>query len=295
MSIICEDCLEKGIIISDDESGAFICQRCGKICEGKIFTDENERTTFEGNDGEIKIQRVGPPVKSGETGTTLLVRSNGKTKVYKKCFSLNKKQRGFLKVERLLSSGNVDKNLCEETKKLYEKLIESISMKGRNVKNIILGIFYYVCRKAQTAKTIKQISTIFKVKEKIIKKAFNSIKEYLVEPADKEEEIKNIVENYITAYLAGKIKNEIKKLSFQINKNIIEMGLLEGKSPRTLAGMSLFLSYKLLNDNFNDESEFFSFFSNKATLKKSFDEIRNSLKLIIPEKFPYEDNWLNWL
>ena len=294
MSNICENCNEKDTIIFDDESGTFVCQNCGKECEGKIFTDENDKKTFEGNDGENKIQRVGPPIKSNAIGTTLLVRSNGKTKIYKKYSTLNKKQRGFKKIEKLLLLGNVNTSLIEETKKLYEKVIQSISMQGRKSVNIILGIFYYVCRKAQAAKTIKQISLMFNVEEREIKKGFNKIKSIIVEPIDKEE-MKTIGENHITTYLNGKNKPEIKKLSFQINKNIIEMGLLEGKSPRTLAGMSLFLSYKLSNDNFNDEIEFYSFFSNQATLKKSFDEIKNSLKLILPEKFAYNDSCLNWL
>ena len=294
MSNICENCNEKDTIIFDDESGKLVCQNCGKECEGKIFTDENDKQTFEGNDGENKIQRVAPAVKSNVIGTTLLVRSNGKTKVYKKYSTLNKKQRGFKKVEKLLLLGNVNKSLIEETKHLYEKVIQSINMQGRKSVNIILGIFYYVCRKAQAAKTIKQIALMFNVEEREIKKGFNKIKSIIVEPIDKEE-MKKIVENHITTYLNGKNKTEIKMLSFQINENIIEKGLLEGKSPRTLAGMSLFLSYKLSNDNFNDEIEFFSFFSNQATLKKSFDEIKNSLKLILPEKFAYNDSYFNWL
>ena len=294
MSNICENCNEKDTIIFDDESGKLVCQNCGKECEGKIFTDENDKQTFEGNDGENKIQRVGPPIKSNAIGTTLLVRSNGKTKIYKKYSTLNKKQRGFKKVEKLLLLGNVNKSLIEETKHLYEKVIQSINMQGRKSVNIILGIFYYVCRKAQAAKTIKQIALMFNVEEREIKKGFNKIKSIIVEPIDKEE-MKKIVENHITTYLNGKNKTEIKKLSFQINENIIEKGLLEGKSPRTLAGMSLFLSYKLSNDNFNDEIEFYSFFSNQATLKKSFDEIKNSLKLILPEKFAYNDSYFNWL
>ena len=282
MSDICENCNEKGTIIFDDESETFVCQSCGKVCEGKIFTDENDKQTFEGNDGENKIQRVGPPTKTDVIGTTLLVHSNGKTKIYKKYPKLDKKQRGFRKVEKLLLLGQVDKSLIEETKHLCEKVIQSINMQGRKSVNIILGIFYYVCRKAQAAKTIKQIALMFNVDEREIKKGFNKIKSIIAEPTDKEE-MRKIVETHISTYL-GKNKPEIKKISFQINKNIIEKGLLEGKSPRTLAGLSLFLSYKLSNDNFNDEIEFYSFFSNKATLKKSFDEIKNSLKQILPEK-----------
>ena len=289
MSNICENCNEKDTIISDEESGKIYCQNCGLVCKGKILSDDNDKRTFEGNDGEKKIQRVDPLFNSNKIGTTLIIRNNG-ISIKKKYYKLDRKQRGFQKIEKLLSSGKVHKNLIEETKTFYQKVIEEKSMKGRNVNNIILGIFYYVCRKAQIAKTFKQISSMFIVEERKIKKSFNSIKSFIVEPTDKEEEMTKVVENLISSYLIGKNKKEVKDLASQINKNLIERGLLEGKSPRTLAGISLFLSFKLLNDNLIDEKEFYHYFSSKPTLKKSFDKIKNSLNLVIPEKFTLEDN-----
>ena len=289
MSNICENCNEKDTIISDEESGKIYCQNCGLVCKGKILSDDNDKRTFEGNDGEKKIQRVDPLFNSNKIGSTLIIRNNG-ISIKKKYYKLDRKQRGFQKIEKLLSSGKVHKNLIEETKTFYQKVIEEKSMKGRNVNNIILGIFYYVCRKAQIAKTFKQISSMFNVEERKIKKSFNSIKSFIVEPTDKEEEMTKVVENLISSYLIGKNKKEVKDLASQINKNLIERGLLEGKSPRTLAGISLFLSFKLLNDNLIDEKEFYDYFSSKPTLKKSFDKIKNSLNLVLPEKFTLEDN-----
>jgi len=283
MRDICENYNKKGTIIFNDESTAFVCPSCSKVCEGKIFTGENDKQTFEGNDGENKIQRVGHPVKTDVIGTTLLVHSNGKTKINKKHPTFNQIQRGFKKIEQLLSLGQVGKNLIEETKFLYRKVIQRINIKGRKSVNIILGIYYYASIKAHFPKTMKQIALMFNVDEREIKKGFNTIKSIIVEPLDKEE-MRKIVEAYILTYL-GKEKLEIRMLSFQINQNIIEKGLLKGKSPRLLAGLSLYLSYKLLNYNFNDEIKFYSFFPNKATLKKSFDKIKNSLNQILPEKF----------
>ena len=143
MSNICENCNEKDTIISDEESGKIYCQNCGLVCKGKILSDDNDKRTFEGNDGEKKIQRVDPLFNSNKIGTTLIIRNNGIS--IKKYYKLDRKQRGFQKIEKLLSSGKVHKNLIEETKTFYQKVIEEKSMKGRNVNNIILGIFYYVC------------------------------------------------------------------------------------------------------------------------------------------------------
>ena len=54
MSNICENCNEKDTIISDEESGKIYCQNCGLVCKGKILSDDNDKRTFEGNDGEKK-------------------------------------------------------------------------------------------------------------------------------------------------------------------------------------------------------------------------------------------------
>ena len=61
--------------------------------------------------------------------------------------------------------------------------------------------------------------------------------------------------------------------------------MLEGKSPTTIAGLSLMLSYKLLNDNSDNMKKFFSTFATKATLKRTFKEISNQLDQVIPNEY----------
>ena len=92
--------------------------------------------------------------------------------------------------------------------------------------------------------------------------------------------------NYIRTFVGGnEDKYILRELTFKIIENINNTSLLEGKNPKTIAGLSLLLSYKLLNDNLFDEKEFYSMFSNKTTLNKSYDIIKDSLNLIIPEGY----------
>ena len=74
-------------------------------------------------------------------------------------------------------------------------------------------------------------------------------------------------------------------LCFEIIKNINDNALLEGKSPNTVAGLSLSLSYKLLSDNSDNDEDFYQTFSNKATIQKAFEEIKCDLDKIIPQKY----------
>ena len=68
-------------------------------------------------------------------------------------------------------------------------------------------------------------------------------------------------------------------------KNINNNAVLEGKSPTTVAGLSLVLSYKLRNDNSDDFKNFFTTFATKGTLKRAFEQIKNNLDKVIPNDY----------
>ena len=286
---ICENCKVKGSIIMNYDVEQLVCNNCGLVCDKKIIADEDEKRTFENDEGDNQIHRVGPPTNQAygnECGTNLIIRINGKTKYVKGYSKFSKIQKNFIRIHKLLSSANVEKKLIEQTKELYDKIAKTKNMQGRNINHIILGIFYYVCRKEKCAKTIKEIALMFNVTERVIKKAFNNIKSDIVEPKATDDEIKEAEKNYIRTFIGGNIgKYDLKMLSFEIVENINKNNLLEGKSPKTIAGLALFLSYKLFSDNLDDKMEFYSMFCNKNTLKKSYDEIKTFLNIIIPQKY----------
>ena len=286
---ICENCKVKGSIIMNYDVEQLVCNNCGLVCDKKIIADEDEKRTFENEERDNQIHHMDPPmnqVYGNECGTNLIIRINGKTKYVKGYSKFSKIQKNFIRIHKLLSSANVEKKLIEETKELYDKIAKTKNMQGRNINHIILGIFYYVCRKEKCAKTIKEIALMFNVTERVIKKAFNNIKSDIVEPKINDDEINEIEKNYIRTFIGGNIgKYDLKMLSFEIVENINKNNLLEGKSPKTIAGLALFLSYKLLSDNLDDKMEFYSMFCNRNTLKKSYDEIKTFLNIIIPQKY----------
>ena len=293
---ICERCKAKNSIIIDHEYGESVCENCGLVYDDRIIADEYEKRTFENDEGDNQIQRVGPPVNptfGNEFGTTLIIRENGKTKRIKSFPRLTAIQRNFLKIQRLLSSVNIPQKIIEEVKMIYDKINKKICMRGRNIIHIIIAIYYYVCKKEGSAKTLKEVAEKFnsldsRLNERIIKKAFNSIKYEMAEPSDENENIDS-QKNYIRTFVGGnEDKYILRELTFKIVENINNTSLLEGKNPKTIAGLSLLLSYKLLNDNLFDEKEFYSMFSNKTTLNKSYDIIKDSLNLIIPERYNKE-------
>ena len=136
------------------------------------------------------------------------------------------------------------------------------------------------------AKTFKDVANMFpSVTERQIKKAFNDIKSNVVD-YDDDEELISMEKNFINLYTErDESKYEAKMLSYKIIKNINNNAVLEGKSPITVAGLSLMLSYKLLNDNSDNFKDFFSTFVTKATLKRAFEQIKNNLDMVVPNEY----------
>lgn len=262
-----------------------------KNSENNITFDENDEITFKIDSTPNLIKKVEEPpmienIFCNEIGETFMIREKGETTYIKKNSKDRKIKRNFNKIEKLLSSQNVNHYLIEKTKEYYIKLNKDISMQGRNINNIILGIFYYACKKAGYVKTFKQISLMFNIPERSIKKAYSSIQYYLVESPQKEEEIINIELTLIRDFIGEDVnKNELKILAFEIVKNINSINLLEGKSPKTIAGISLFLAYKLLNESCYNKNEFYIHFCSDNTLIRICDEIKNKISLIVPKEF----------
>ena len=288
---ICEGCQAENTIILDYENGEKVCSACGMVKEDIIISNEYEKRTFQDDEGDNQIQRVSQPTKPGnEQGTNLIIRENGETRYIRGYSKYGKIERNFWKIENLLSSVGISKNTIEDVKILYDKVNKNMNMQGRNINHIIIGIYYYAIRKQKQAKTLREVTKIFQsyfpdLKERIVKKAFNSIKRYIAEAND-ENEFNDMEKNYIETFINGDTeKYNNKKLAYQIIENINKSGLLEGKNPKTIAGLSLLISYKLLRDNFTDIEEFYKMFSNKATLNRSYVLIKDSLNEIIPQEY----------
>ena len=286
MSEYCE-CETKENIFEDFTNGNIVCKKCWMIIDENLIDDQYEKRTSESDDHEIK--RVGQPSRPGQTiepGNDLIIRENGHTRkrvIHTKQTKINK---NFNRIQELLSKAGVFSNIIEKTKEAYKELAKIKNFQGRNLTHIIIALYYYVSRKENMAKSYKDVAKIFpSATEREIRKAFNGIKEDAVE-YDDEDELVKVEKNLIQYNIGGKLeKNEAKMLSYKIIENINNNAMLEGKSPTTVAGLSLMLSYKILNDNSDNMKDFFNTFATKATLRRTFKEINDQLDKIIPNKY----------
>ena len=287
MNGLCEYCKKEDYLLEDYVNGRIVCTFCGTVCQEHFIADEYEKRTFESDDHEIK--RVGLPSRPEqefEPENYLLIRKDGYTQKRMMYTNKSKINKNCYKIYKLLSSKDVKENLIHITQELYKKLAKTKNMQGRKINHIIIALYYYACRKENMAKSFKDVVKMFPfITERQLKRSFKWIEGEIVEYEGEDELIK-IEKNFVYLYLGPDIeKNHLRELSYKIIENINKSAVLEGKSPNTIAGLSLILSYKLLNDNSDDFKDFFSTFSQKYTLVKSFEEIKNQLEKVIPNEY----------
>jgi transcription initiation factor TFIIIB Brf1 subunit/transcription initiation factor TFIIB len=256
-----------------------------------------EYETYEGEENQIK--RVGSPEKpeqAREPGTKLIIKEKGTNKIIITYQKRSKIERNNFRIQKYLESAGVCQNLIETTKSLYEELAPNKNMQGRNFKHIIAALYYYALRIKNNAQSYKEVAKQFpSLTERQIKKAFSNIKWHIADQNDEDRMVK-IEKNLIHLHIGGILeKCDAKKLSFEIIENINDKTLLEGKSPNTVAGLSLSLSYKLLNDNSGNDEDFYRTFSSKATIIKAFEEIKCDLDKIVPQKYSDKINEIKFV
>lgn len=254
--------------------------------------DEYEGRTFEGE--EDKIKRVGAPENldnMNNPGTTLIIQEKGKTKVIKTYTKQDKIVKNKKIINKVLANANIPQNVIEKVKSLYIGLAKNFNMQGKKFSNIIIALYFHACKILNQAKTMKEITKMFNISERELKKTYSKINRHIIdEDNDDEEENGNDLTKteaqFIKDYIGGNIeKYEMKMLACKIVENINKNSLFEGKAPKTIAGLALLLSYIIFNENIDDSKEFYSTFSSRATLSKYFEEVKSALALIIPKEY----------
>ena len=285
---LCNKINNKNSFIKDYLDEERIFNNCNSIykCKECLMTNEEDEKTLDNENEKNHIDHALETINSKYNYRIFVIVIEMDEK--KKINFYNKIKKHNLHIDNFFSKIKneiISKSLIEETKELFYKLSQKMNMQGKKINYIIIGIFYYACRKQGLAKTFKEIGSLFDVSERLVKKEFNKIKQYIVENKN-EDDLKDIEKKYIDNFF-GEDKNRyfIKELAYTIVDNLNKSNILEGKSTRTISGLSLFIAYKLCNDNIYDKEQFYKYFSNMNTLKKAIEEIKDSFDIIIPQEY----------
>jgi len=290
---ICSRCGAIDSYVTDFKSGEIVCKNCGLVLEERIIDDTYEKRNFGSeNGGNRNESRIGGPMKATEfnnLGSTQVIRDkNGymkKIRGVNNSYNQSPLDRGFEEIDKVLGEKGISKNLIEETKEIYSLVTKVKKMKGRNLKCMILAMYFCSSKNLGVSKSFKEISDIFDIDEKKIKKAFNYIKNvsgYNLSP----EKLNQTVKDYIQNFKESQGEDyEFCKLASEIAVRINDSCLLEGRNPKTITALSLIIASKLKKPKNTNRKVVCEKFCSENTLDSAFEKIKNHLDRIIPEEY----------
>ena len=290
---ICKRCDAHNSEVIDYRNGIIVCQCCGFVFFDRIIDDTYEGKNYNNeNGGNRGENRIGTPMKAGEKnnlGSNLIYYDrNGvakKARVGNGAYNQSPIERNFEEIDKILGNKDISKALIEETKDIYIQVTKELKMKRRNLKTMIYAMHFIASRKKGLSKSFTEISKVFGIEEKRIKKAYNYIKKIVVKSLSAEQ-LNETIKNYIDSFCEKNREDyQYKQLSSDIAEKINDSCLLEGRNTKTITGISLLIAFKLVKTQNVNKKMICDNFAKENTMNIVFEKIKDFLVRIIPEKY----------
>ena len=287
-----EKCRRCGTInskIINPVSGEEVCDNCGLVYEDKIIDETYEKRNFsqENSGGNRGTSRVGGPLKATDTlGTNITFQSNNLQKLRTNTINCKTpRERGFEEISNFLGGKGISTIMIEKTREIYDEVTKDKKMKGRNMKYVIAAMYFRACRSMGMPKTFKDIAQNLSLEEKRIKKSYNFIKRIVADTISPDE-FNGIVENYIKTFCEeNRVDKKVEILSCTIATKINISNILDGRSPKTIAGFSLSFAIKLIPETKITMKDIGESFSTETTLDNVLKKVKNNIEIFIPKEY----------
>lgn len=255
-------------IVERFSEGDVVCALCGLVLSDKLVDTRSEWRTFSNDDqngddpsrvgeasnplldGNNLSTRIGQGENTDMRFTKELNRAQGKNVVDKKD---NEVQAAFAKITMLCDAAELPKIVKDCAKEAYKLCHDEKPLKGKSSESIMAASILLGCRRAEVARTFKEIQSIIHVKTKEFGKTLNIMKGILREKSsdgfikintDNMSGAQNLT--YIPRFCSHLgLPMQVTTASEYTAKKCKEIEEIAGKSPITIAVVSIYMNILL--------------------------------------------------
>lgn len=299
-------------LIERHSEGDIVCGLCGLVLCSRIIDNRSEWRTFNNDDQKgDDPSRVGEATNSILDGDQLntvisagidatktardLNRTQSRSFADKKSHTL---QAAFAKITQMCDGYQLPKVVQDGAKEVYKLVYDDPSLKGKSQESIMAGAIFLGCRKASVPRSFKEIWALTNVPRKEIGRVFKSINQIIQRKNEEQGGLITYQNDSINTRhtnpedLVGRFCSHlgmsptIATSAQLIAKNLKDVGVLEGRSPTTIAATVIYFTSLI--------------FDQKLTLAKISEKtgvsegtIKSSFKLMNASKLKLVDpNWI---
>lgn len=281
-------------LIEDYHAGDMICSECGLVVGDRVIDVGSEWRTFNNDKNTKDASRVGAaenPLLDGGDLSTMIATSSGDTllddngkPMYHSRRNLSVSDRtlltAFREISQMSERLNLPTMIADQANTLFKQVHESKSLKGRANDAIASACMYIACRQEGVPRTFKEICAVSKVSKKEIGRTFKLILKTLETNVDL-----ITTGDFMSRFCSSlSMTNQVQKAATYIAKTAVDLDLVPGKSPVTVAAAAIYMASQA-SDNKKTQREI-SVVTGVAEVT-----IRQSYKLMYPrarDLFPSE-------
>lgn len=269
VKMICPECrIDPPDIVERFAEGDMVCGNCGLVLSDRIVDMRSEWRTFSNDDhGGDDPSRVGDAtnpfldgsqldtiVAVGAPGTTLgrdLSRVQNKSSTDRKDSALLV---AFGKISQMCEAFSLPRTVQDAAKQAYKLAYDHPRLRSRSQQSIMAAAIVLASRQANVGRTFKEIAALSSVPPQDIGKTFKLMREVLQNTSSginmKGSESGTNAEDLMRRFCSNLgLSMQVTNAGEYIAQRIGEEGILDGRTPMTIAAAAIYMATALFNEN----------------------------------------------
>ncbi|CAB3398218.1 unnamed protein product [Caenorhabditis bovis] len=243
-------------LVEDHRAGDLVCPACGLVVGDRLVDVGTEWRSFSNERSGNDPSRVGAPenplLSGGDLSTTIAVGFNGSdsdnslANAQRK--SMNNSDRQMTQAMSLIREMgeriHLTKTLQDSASRIFKDVLDSRALRGKNNEAQAAACLYIACRKDGVPRTFKEICAVSRVSKKEIGRCFKLIVKNL------ETNLEQITSADFMSRFCGNLHlpNSVQGAATRIAKRAVEMDLVAGRTPISIAAAAIYMASQASND-----------------------------------------------
>lgn len=293
----CQRC-NKGVILTDSNTGEMFCSKCGFVATDKVEQEGPEWRSFSKEEGDSRTRTgiptslaihdmglatiispqnrdaTGKPLTASMKSTIERLRTWDNRSQVHESIDRNFRQ-AFSELDRLKTKLALSDAVIEKTAYIYRKSLDKGLVRGRSIPNLIAASLYAACRNTETPRTLTDIANGINIKRKDIARCYR----LLLRELDLKMPVVNPIKCISRISSIAGLSEKIKRKAVEILEQATKIELSAGKDPMGLAAAALYLSCVINGENKTQKDIAVAAGVTEVTIRNRYKGLKEALEL----------------
>ncbi|VDM56504.1 unnamed protein product [Angiostrongylus costaricensis] len=282
-------------LVEDHRAGDVICPECGLVVGDRLVDVGTEWRSFSNERSGADPSRVGAPenplLSGGDLSTSIAVgfgasdSDNSLANSQRKSMNNTDRQmtQAMSVIREMSERIHLAKSIQDLASKTFKDVLDSKALKGKNNEAQAAACLYIACRKEGVPRTFKEICAVSRVSKKEIGRCFKLIIKSL------ETNLEQITSADFMSRFCGNLSlpNSIQAAATRIAKRAVEMDLVAGRSPISIAAAAIYMASQASNEKRSAKEIGEIAGAAEVTVKQTYKLLYPRAAELFPEDFKF--------